>query len=483
MNEIASEFSSSFVVHTFQSEIHEILEFVHQNEESESEGDLFGMWTNSGNAVIYIALATEEDYGRTAEISRPDIRRQGSQFNTRRYLQEKYMLCHVGKWHFNRIPRQTGSTEPSESDKRTAIECCLKRSESACILLSVSMNCEKKYALSTHLFVDKGCRQVSGTLNLLPRSSQGNGSKKYVINPFRNVPGVRDLKMTRQRGVVDSNSWIISNLNGYEKPHERSRPSVHPTTAAPHANQAQFMNSSSRSPESDLIGLRESTFKKVQEKLCSMTEVSGRVVAEHKPSTEYTLKFQMNQKIGKIDFPKDFPKEPVRMFIDLLPENSYVVEITPKNQRGKLNSVSCILSALESCRILSSRVSPSTSTAAVSTTPISSNRFPGNISMNEFAREVCDSLKQNFETVGDINLEEKREKDSKKVELTFVHNLKKWLTVIPVEYPDKFIRIYNVYGNKNYELRYTAGQRIDDIPKIVKYIKQECSCVNCFRRR
>ena len=81
----------------------------------ETGGDLFGLWTSDGDAVLHMVLGPGKNCKRTATSFYQDIP----------YLQEKgellttkYMLCHIGEWHSH---HQLHLYEPSHGDSSTVI--------------------------------------------------------------------------------------------------------------------------------------------------------------------------------------------------------------------------------------------------------------------------------------------------------------------------------------------------------------------------
>ena len=81
----------------------------------ETGGDLFGLWTNEGDAVIHVVLGPGQACKRTDVSFYQDIpylQRNGE------LLTQDYMLCHIGEWHSH---HQLRLFQPSHGDSSTVI--------------------------------------------------------------------------------------------------------------------------------------------------------------------------------------------------------------------------------------------------------------------------------------------------------------------------------------------------------------------------
>jgi len=81
----------------------------------ETGGDLFGLWTTEGNAVLHIVLGPGQNCKRTGASFYQDIPylKQNGELVT-----EDYMLCHIGEWHSH---HQLHLFQPSGGDSSTVI--------------------------------------------------------------------------------------------------------------------------------------------------------------------------------------------------------------------------------------------------------------------------------------------------------------------------------------------------------------------------
>ena len=102
-------------VYLFQEDFEMMKDLVLRYPNVETGGDLFGLWTSDGDAVLHMVLGPGENCKRTVTSFYQDIP----------YLQEKgellttkYMLCHIGEWHSH---HQLHLYEPSHGDSSTVI--------------------------------------------------------------------------------------------------------------------------------------------------------------------------------------------------------------------------------------------------------------------------------------------------------------------------------------------------------------------------
>ena len=81
----------------------------------ETGGDLFGLWTTDGNAVLHVVLGPGQNCKRTGVSFYQDVpylKENGE------LLTQDYMLCHIGEWHSH---HQLHLFQPSGGDSSTVI--------------------------------------------------------------------------------------------------------------------------------------------------------------------------------------------------------------------------------------------------------------------------------------------------------------------------------------------------------------------------
>ncbi|KAJ7393006.1 hypothetical protein OS493_008254 [Desmophyllum pertusum] len=88
--------SGDFNVVMFEEDYRRMQKLVLEYPHLETGGDLFGLWTSNGEAVLHVVLGPGRDCKRTGASFYQDIpylQRNGE------LLTQKYMLCHIGEWH------------------------------------------------------------------------------------------------------------------------------------------------------------------------------------------------------------------------------------------------------------------------------------------------------------------------------------------------------------------------------------------------
>ena len=480
---------SGFAIHIFQSEIDEIRKHVAQNRWKESVGDVFGLWTNSGNAVVHIILSPEYNNSPTARGCLNDSRLQPED-DVKIYLEKKYMLCHIGKWHFS--PYGT-STQPS-TNQMSAVKsfCACGEGHESCILLSF---CTRNENVQPYLFTDKGQNYINAGLLILPGVQSSVG---VTGNPVRNAPPIGKIlerysstaKTSEQmvginHGVPPSTSHghsnnSPSNWETFENQHKNAKYARSPTTESRQSspssanplpvgqNSSSFQSAgllpsqSPSSPTNQSVARQgtpraylspahqhplqsspdtptkflpsisgERILQKVYEKISSMVDIKKPVIL---PCDRYKgvipLKFEINQTECEVQFPNAFPEVPAKISCNL-PEQLYTIEVKPKNSDKKLDSLDGIITAIKFCFVLSGQTPTNASTVTDCRDHLGhkerSNKTDGiKGEAWKFSERVRDIVKATFKISDDVDFNVKTEKSGReKVEIKFKHYCEK----------------------------------------------------------
>lgn len=508
------------MVYIHQCEINEIRRNSQEHRRKESGGDLFGLWTNSGHAVVHLVSGIT----KTSSLNSIAVSSREGVNDLKILLEEKYMLCHIGKWRFN--PSVT-SSEPSATDE-AAVERFYSRSDGqklkACILLKFS---EGKAGIQTYLFMPiMGKNQhIPANLNILSGSQSSN---QVTENPLRNVPAIREklqsgtpLSIGQSRGSNNGETFknesgelgkspaktptFLSLSHQSASSQTTSIPPSQPCFVSQSTTQSsallqgiQTVNSSAQSPSSTtpkpppkLNDAGEKILKQVQEKVKDLKTVV--LYCEPSSTGDVDLKLEANQIKCTVHFPVTFPEKPAKVFCRL-PKQPCIFEV--KHPNKKFDSLNSILSVVKwrfeyhiDLSSLSSANTVTTTAPQVNDDSLRSEA-PPDINVDDmggevlkFAEEVRDKIKKSFETTGDVELEVKTKKSEKKVELTFQHyyNDRKWLVVLPAKFREQRTEIYhiNILGRKS-----TVVQEVCELSdQTVTVIKKSCICGQCFRPR
>ena len=103
----------SFKVHINQGEMYQIQEWVSKDQNTETGGDLFGLWLDDHTAVVQFVLGPGKKCRRTTTSFFQDVeylQQAGS------YLTDKQGLCNIGQWHSH---HRLSLSKPSHGDENT----------------------------------------------------------------------------------------------------------------------------------------------------------------------------------------------------------------------------------------------------------------------------------------------------------------------------------------------------------------------------
>ena len=146
-----------------------VLEYPHL----ETGGDLFGLWTSNGDAVLHVVLGPGRNCERTGASFHQDIpylKRNGE------LLTQDYMLCHIGEWHSH---HQLRLFEPSGGDSSTVIR-NYPRGTRGFLLIIANILSPREVRLSPYLYTEKSRNGYDemGKIVLLPQTNAFNKVKK-----------------------------------------------------------------------------------------------------------------------------------------------------------------------------------------------------------------------------------------------------------------------------------------------------------------
>ena len=143
----------------------------------ETGGDLFGLWTTEGDAVLHIVLGPGQGCRRTDVSFYQDIpylQRNGE------LLTQNYMLCHVGEWHSH---HQLRLSQPSHGDSSTVIRNYPSRD--ACGFLLIIANILslplKQVTLSPYLYTASSRNTFDQKGTIVPLRRFGNAFKRDLV--------------------------------------------------------------------------------------------------------------------------------------------------------------------------------------------------------------------------------------------------------------------------------------------------------------
>ena len=183
--------SNDFKVFMFKEDIERMEKYIRAYPHQETGGDLFGLWTSSGDAVIHVVLGPGKNCKRTGTSFYQDIpylHRNGN------LLTQDYLLCHIGEWHSH---HQLQLFQPSQGDSTTVIRHYPKGTHGFLLIIG---NIERSGSvkLSPYLYTERSIYSFDrkGTLEHL-----------RIESPFSKIEKIKkSMKEGRQENEVRENS-------------------------------------------------------------------------------------------------------------------------------------------------------------------------------------------------------------------------------------------------------------------------------------
>lgn len=137
----------------------------------ETGGDLFGLWTTAGNAMLHVVLGPGQHCRRTGTSFYQDVSYLKDNGDL---LTQDYMLCHIGEWHSH---HQLSLFQPSGGDSSTVIS-NYPRGFCGFILIIANILPSRRVQLSPYLYTESSRHgfDQKGTIEIL-----------HTPNPFKTI--------------------------------------------------------------------------------------------------------------------------------------------------------------------------------------------------------------------------------------------------------------------------------------------------------
>ena len=170
-----SDFASNrdLNVFMFKEDYQMMVKLVLEYPNLETGGDLFGLWTSDGDAVLHAVLGPGRNCKRTGASFYQDVpylKRNGE------LLTQDYMLCHIGEWHSH---HQLRLFQPSHGDSSTVIR-NYPRGACGFLLIIANIVSSSDVKLLPYLYTEKSTYDFDkvGNIVVLPSKNSFNGIKK-----------------------------------------------------------------------------------------------------------------------------------------------------------------------------------------------------------------------------------------------------------------------------------------------------------------
>ena len=183
--------SHDFKVFMFEEDIERMKKYIRAYPHLETGGDLFGLWTSNGDAVIHVVLGPGQNCKRTGTSFYQDIpylHRNGN------LLTQDYLLCHIGEWHSH---HQLQLFQPSQGDSTTVIR-HYPRGTQGFLLIIGNIERSGSVILSPYLYTER---------SIYSFDRKGTIEHLRIESPFSKIEKIKkSMKEGRQESEVRENS-------------------------------------------------------------------------------------------------------------------------------------------------------------------------------------------------------------------------------------------------------------------------------------
>lgn len=164
--ELTNFTANDLKVYMFEEDIAMVQKLVLHYPDVETGGDLFGLWTTEGDAVLHIVLGPGKNCSRTDVSFNQDIpylQRNGE------LLTENYMLGHIGEWHSH---HQLRLFMPSQGDSSTVIRHFPRGAVYGFLLIIANIVTPDEVKLSPYLYTENSTSTYSRKGEVVPLQAQ-----------------------------------------------------------------------------------------------------------------------------------------------------------------------------------------------------------------------------------------------------------------------------------------------------------------------
>ena len=193
--ELTNFTANDLKVYMFEEDIAMVQKLVLLYPDVETGGDLFGLWTTEGDAVLHIVLGPGKNCSRTDVSFNQDIpylQRNGE------LLTENYMLGHIGEWHSH---HQLRLFKPSHGDSSTVIRHFPRGAVYGFLLIIANIVAPDKVKLSPYLYTENSTFTYSKKGEVVPLAAQNVFMKLRDIQDTMNVgkETKEDVRLQREQ--------------------------------------------------------------------------------------------------------------------------------------------------------------------------------------------------------------------------------------------------------------------------------------------
>ena len=196
-------------VYVFQEDLDMVSKLVLAYPDVETGGDLFGLWTSEGDAVIHIVLGPGKHCSRTNVSFNQDIPYLK---NNGELLTQDYMLCHIGEWHSH---HQLRLFRPSEGDSTTVIRNYPQSVLGFILIIANIVERGRAVKLSPYLYTQR---------SKFTYDKEGEVISLTARNVFKEVPNVQNVMEEGKETEQDVQRYWASRQQQYQTAGRKGHP-------------------------------------------------------------------------------------------------------------------------------------------------------------------------------------------------------------------------------------------------------------------
>ena len=520
---------------------------VYRHQNIETGGNLFGLWTTSGSAVIHVVLGPGKNCRRTQTSFHQNIEylhRVG------RFVNDNYMLCHIGEWHSH---HSLSLNKPSSGDEQT-IRCNFPQGVTKFLVIIANIKNKDTIVLSPYFFTDEGrCYEKAKyvvldsdgpysindkILEQIQLGAEGAGGESHYGDSSYNT---RNPQNRGSNSGNTSSTCVQTNPSSTSsKPDSNSFSKVDSPKRDPkngqhipnsQANQSQSASSGSEEPmdvehrvllpprdyetntstpptvtsagnqtetgmnlngDDKTPSERDIVLKKIYDQLKNWFGTHSESMFNFEKSKNcpgaIEISFKHNRKFWMVRFPKGFPVDPTEIFCSQFQDTlRYPVS---KLYRGDLvepldNDVNILLSIKNRCGDGRCDVCRHFTKESLSSSNFNS----------DLMERLMDSVKRIVKNVttglGQVDNLKQYCLSDREAEVTFKHGGWRWMIRFPISFPDEPAIVHYFTSELSSQKRdltlhgkHSCGPQALNSPElIIEAIHTTCLCASCSRAR
>ena len=449
---------------------------VYEHQRIQTGGNLFGLWTTSGSAVIHVVLGPGQGCRRTSTSFHQD-----SEYMARvgRFVNEEHMLCHIGEWHSH---HNLSLSKPSAGDEST-IRRNFPRGMSKFLVIIANIRNHDTIKLSPYFFTDGGERYEIAEYEVLDSDGPFSTDDKIVEEIHLGAEG-KEYQRRRETTLVEvtnhSGASLRSAGNGQNTSSNSQRDgNTNPTRLQ--ANQSSSLvglstSASKRSPSSSDSLVNLGSNPSSSDSLVNSNIPASKANASLRHVHSCTLNSKANQSTPKSQVDQNTSDSKINQSSS--PSQANPSRSTPNDREEPMDTENSDLHPENA----TSQSQPGTSAGSQANPNPNKNDYEGTTASvrDTILRKIHDQLKKWFCSPTESIFKFETSKDSPSTtEISFNHNRRYWMVRFPEDFPTKPAELFcsayqeSLHVSKVYK-NDIVGPLNNDV-NILLSIKNRCS--------